>query len=247
MTTEQRARLEALQAKAAADLSEIEKTELGLLVTIEKQATQITEKDSMLGTKGTEIGELKKKLESATGDEKEILTKQLEDKQDALDTLKIGLDALKEANVITKDAAGKISQVVPGHGGAVDPKEVEALETKAFANEDAKAEVEAIYKDMDDEDKKAYRSDPAFKKMILEKALGTEGEETDDTPWATGVKKVEGKPAESAEDRMKRLFDQNQKNHRRVPQGSSGRGGRGRRSHPAMPKAVEREEDTRSH
>lgn len=243
MTPEMKARLDELRAKA--DLSDAEKAELNLLNVIEKQSRQIAEKDSLIGTKGTEIDLLKKQIESSTGKDKEALEKLLADKQDALDTLKAGLDALKEASAISKEAASKISQQ-PGHGDAVDPKELEALEAKAYADPKVRAEVEELYKNMDEDDKKAFRSDAKFKKMFLQGVLGTGGEETDDSPWATGVKR-EVRSTESAEDRLKRIFEKNQQQYRRVPPGSSGRGGRGSVSPTDKPKPYEREVDSRSH
>lgn len=246
MTAEQKARLETLKAKAESDLDASEKTEMSLLLTIEKQSKQIVEKDSLIGAKGTEIGELKKQIEAASGAGKEALQKLLDDKQEVLNTLKIGLDALKEANATNKAAADKISQAA-GNRDTVDPKELEALETKAYADNKARAEAEAIYNGFSDDDKLAYRTDPKFKKMILEKVLGAGGDETDDSLWSAAVKKQkEGAPAETPEQRMRRLFDQNQQQHRRMPSPGSGRGGRGGLGAPAKPKPAERELDSRS-
>ena len=243
MTEAQKAKLETLRAKTTADLSDPEKAELDLLSTIEKQDRQITEKDSLIGAKGTEIDTLKKSIEGKTGAEKKTIEEQLASKEEALETMKLGLDALKEAHKIT--AAATISPT-PGHGDTVDPKEVEALETKAYSDPKVREEVEKQIAEMEEEDWNAFNSDPHFKKLFLEKALGTGGDKTKRSPWGDGVKKNEGTPAEGAKERMARLFDEEQGNHRRLPPNSSGRGGRGRGNLPAMPKAAERETDNRA-
>lgn len=245
MTSEQKARLETLRAMS--DLSDAEKAELELLSVIEKQDKQIAEKDSLIGAKATENDELKKRIESATGKEKEDLEKLLADKEDALNTVKAGLDAMKEASKFSMEALGKISTQDLGHGDSVDPEALKALENKAYSDPQVRNEVEKLCEDMDDEDWNAFQSDPKFKQLILQKALGDEGEKADRSPWGSGVKKDEGAPAETAEERMKRLFDNEHRNRGKLPPRSSGRGGRGRGSLPEMPKAAEREVDTRSH
>ena len=237
MNEDQKAKLATLRAKAEADLSDPEKAELTLLVTIEKQAKQITEKDTLIGTKGTELETLKKDIEGKTGKEKEALEAKLADKEEALKDLKEAHEATKEAHEATK-AAAKISPEKPGHGDAVDPKEVEALETKAQSDPATKLAVEELYKGLEPADKLAYKNDPEFRKLCLETVVDPEGDDTDDTPWATKVKKEE--TAETASERMTRLFDKTRGNHRRLPHQTSGRGGRGGKSLPGMPQARER-------
>lgn len=244
MTPEQKAKLEALRLKTAEDLSDTEKAEVDLLVTIEKQAKQITEKDSLIGTKGTEIETLKKSIETSSGAAKTNLEEQLATKEEALAVMKDALDTVKEAHLITK-AAHIISPKEPGHGDTVDPKEVEALEAKAQADPDTKVAVEELYKGLEPADKLAYKNDPAFRKLLLESVVDPEGDNTDDTPWANAAKKKE-EDAETATQRMERLFNKEQGTHRRMPPNSSGRGGRGAGKPESMPKAAEREVDTRA-
>ena len=243
MTPELKAKLEALRAKAAEDLTETEKAELALLVTIEKQAGQITEKDSLIGTKGTEIETLKASIATKTGKEKTALEDQLASKEEALSTMTLGLDALKEAHKIN---AAAISPEKPGHGDTVDPKEVEALEAKAYANPKVREEVEKRIEELEDEDWERFQNSLEFKKLFLQTALGSVGDETGRSPWGRGVKKDEGVPEESDKDRVARLFKQEGSNHRRLPPSTSGRGGRGGRGLPGMPKAKERPVDTRT-
>jgi len=242
VTKEQKAKLDSLRLKPADDLSDTEKSELSLLITIEKQAKQITEKDSLIGTKGTEIETLKNSIDSTSGSEKAALQELLATKEEALETMKIGLDALKDAQELT---AASISPDKPGHGDTVDPKEVTALEAKAYADPKVRAEVEDLFKAMDASDKVAFRTKPAFKKMFLEQALGTGGDETDDTPWGNTVGKSNEENDESDEERINRLFNKQAGDFRKLPPNSSGRSGRGRNL-PAMPKAAEREVDTRA-
>lgn len=246
MTDVQKTRLEALRGKSESELTDSEKTELGLLVTIEKQDKQITEKDSVIGKRATEIDNLKKEIESATGKEKTALEQRLAEKEESISTLKEGLAALKEAKETNSSIAGKLSQEKPGHGDAVDPKELEELERKAFEDEEAKAAIEDLYKNMDGDDKKAYRTDPVFRKGIFERVLGTEGDETDDSPWGSAVKKKEGTPQKTAQERLEELFNGTKEKHRNLPPMSSGRGGRGRVKPTNMPKPADRAVDDRT-
>lgn len=243
MNPELKAKLEALRLKPEEELSDAEKSELSLLTTVEKQATQIAEKDSMIGAKGTELDDLKKSIESKTGAEKADLESQLASKQEALEAMKFGLDALKDAHKLAANAVNILPEK-PGHGDAVDPEEVEALEAKAQSDPATKSAVEELYKELEPADKLAYKKDPAFKKLLLESVVGNEGEETDDTPWAKVVKKEE--TDETATQRYKRIFGQQQKSHSKMPLSSSGRSSRGRKGLPGMPQAEPREVDLRS-
>lgn len=246
MNPEQKARLEALRAKSASELTEVEKTELNLLGIIEKQDQRIIEKDTLIGTRATELDNLKKELDGKTGKDKENLEARIAEKQESVDTLKEALQALKEARETNTDLVGKISHKNPGHGDAVDPKELQELERRAFEDEEAKAAIEELYKNMDDDDKKAYRSDPAFKKGIFERVLSDLGDNTDDSPWGSAVKKEEGTPHETVKERIDELFDGRKNNHRKLPPNSSGRGGRGRTNSTAMPRPTERPVDERA-
>jgi len=243
VTEEQKRKLEELKVKLESDRSDAEKIEMGLLETIEKQAVQIAEKDSLIGTKGTEIDTLKKSIESKTGAEKEALKEQLAAKEEALETMKAGLDALKEAQKIN---ASTISPTKPGYGDTVDPKEVIELEKRAYSDPLVKEEVEKQIEELDEEDWEAFQSDPKFKMLILQKALGSGSDKTKRSPWGNEVRKDKERSAETPEQRMERLFDKEKGNHRRLPPNSSGRGGRGGRGIPGMPKAKERPVDTRT-
>ena len=245
MTPEQKAKLEGLRAKKLEDLSETEKTELDLLATIEKQLKQITEKDSLIGTKATEIEQLRAAVEGKSGKDKESAEELLKAKEEAMETMKMGLDALKDAHKITAESISKKPEE-SGHRETVDPEELKTLEVKAYANAEVRAEIENFYKGMEPEDKLAYRTDDAFKKKVLERFVGSDGDETETSLWSKEVTKTEGVLVETAEERLERLFGEKQGNHRRLPPNSAGRGSRGKPMMAGMPKPAEREVDTRS-
>jgi len=161
--------------------------------------------------------------------------------------MKAGLDALKEAKELNSEMASQFSQKSSGHGDTVDPEELVKLERTVFANETAKAAVEELYKGMSPEDKESYRTDPSFKKLVLEKVAGDSGDEADDSPWSSAVKEDKGEPGLTPAQRVEQLFDKQKGIHRRLPPGTSGRGGRGKVLAAGMPKPAEREEDPRTY
>lgn len=247
MTEEMKTRLKELTDKGET-LTDTEKAELNLLKTIDKMAKQISDKDAYIGTKTTELDTLKRDHAAATGEDKLKLEQQVADKQEAIDTLKAGIDALKEAKTISESLAGKISHKDSGNGVSVDQKEIEVLEKKAFASEDANKKVVAAYAELSPEEKTRYRTDLVFKKQCLESALGVSGSEnTDDSPWSSAVENVGAPSDEDKEVEIRNLFAGQQRTHRQGPPGSSGRqGGPGRFNSEGKPKAAEREADERT-
>lgn len=248
MNEAQKQRLAALKAMKAEELSDAEKSELELLTAMEKMAKQIVEKDSLLGTRATELDNLKKDLEKAKdGKEKDALEERIKEKEDALEIAKAGLQALKDAQELNAKNAERFTKLGPGHGESVDPKELEALEAKAYGDEKIRAEVEKQYKGWDQKDKDAFRNDPKFRKLVFEGVLGTGGDQGDDSPWGAGVKKAEGETNESAEERIKRLFGQQARNGQQLPPFASGRMGHGRRGEDSSkPVRSQRPVDTRT-
>lgn len=248
MTDAQKTRQTELKAKNAEGLTDAEKSELELLDTIEKQANQITEKDSLIGTRATELDNLKKELEQAKdgSSEKEALEQRIAEKQEAIDTANAGLSAIKEAQAQTQKLAEKFPTHKPGDGGDADPKEIARLETAAKGNETATATLTRAVENMTDEEYQRYRTDPSYKLSVLKMAV-PEGEPGARTPWAD-EEEPGGAPPKTEEDRLKELFGEKVNNGRNLPPGSSGRPG-----HPGYippsdkPKARERTVDARTY
>lgn len=245
MNQEQKDRLKALSAKSADELTDAEKTELDLLKIIEKQDQRITEKDTLIGTRATELDNLKKELEGKTGKDKENLEARIAEKQESIDTLKEALQALKEARETNTDLAGKISHKNPGHGDAVDPEELKALKAAAYADEGVRKEVEEAVEALDEEDWNAFQSDKEFQKLFLQRFVNP-GDKTKRSLWGDVVKADEGAPQKTAKERLDELFEGKKNNHRKLPPNSSGRGGRGRINSTAMPQRAERPVDERA-
>jgi len=219
MNEEQKARLVELKAIAAADLTEAQKSELALFTLIEKQDKQITDQESFIGTKATELGTLKAALAAAKPEEKEVLQRSIDDKQAVIDTLTEALEIAKTAN----EELAKISPVNPGHEDTVDQKTVDALEDKLFAAEGGKEAMEAAVTSMTDVEYAKFDSDPSFRKKMISAALASVGsEETERSAW----RKKDGNeetPLKDEEARMKELFGKEQRHHRFVPGGGGGR------------------------
>lgn len=242
MNEAEKARLAALSAKAADQLTDAEKTELGYLQTIQKQANQIVEKDAMIGKHGTKLGELEEKLKTAKPEEKAELEAKIADQKDLIASLKEAAQALRDANAIT------ISAAPLGKETAVDRKTVDALEDEVLAIEGAQAVVEKAFGQLTDEEADRLETDLKFRKEFFSNALSAvKREETARSPWRKRPED-KGAPSPDAEAvRLAKLFGNQQAAHRRLPPGSSGRqGGPGKVNDPTKPVPVERQADPRT-
>lgn len=247
MNEVQKKRLEELRARKPEELEQAEKTELDLLITIEKMATQITEANSMLGKRATELDNLNKELEKLKdGPEKKALEDRIKEKEEALELARVGLKSLTEAQEQSKKIAEQFPAKSSGHGDHVDPAAVDALEKKAKESPEAKAAVEKAFSAMTAEEKTQFKTDIAFRKKFFEMALPA-GDESDDSPWS---KEKDGEgviPSKTQEDRLKELFNTGNRNGSRLPPSSSWRAGRTpSHSDPNRPVRRERPVDNRT-
>lgn len=227
MTDEMKARLAELKKIAEADLTAEQKTELGLLSTIEKQDGQLVERQNFINVKTGEVDALKNKLEAAKPEDKAAIQAQLDDKQALVDTLSEALEIAKEAN----EKLLKISSGTPGHGGTVDQKTIDELEDKLLDTDGGKEAMEKACENMSDSDFARFdienkdHYDPEFRRKVMSAALSSvRSEETGRSPWR---KKVEnrGAPLEDESKRIQELFGNEQRQHRKL-RGGGGGGGR---------------------
>lgn len=248
MTDAQKARLKELSAKSADQLSDAEKNEMSLLKTVEMQATQLAEKDTLIGKHATKLDDLTRQLASAKPEDKAALEAKIADQKDLIATLKDATEALRDANKATSDAATRISATKPGQGTFVDRKAIDALEDEVLGIEGGKERVEKAYSQLSDEDAEALETDLAFRNEFFSQALlAAKREKTTRSPWRTQPEDKGVPPQDVDATRIAKLFGNEQAIHRRLPPGSSGRAGApGRVIDPGKPKPVEREVDTRT-
>ncbi len=220
MTENQKARLVELSGIDEASLTEAQTSELDLLNTIKKQSQQLSEKESYIGSKTQELGELKKKLSGVDPEEKERLQKQISEKEEVVSTLTSALNIAKEAN-------SKLSDQISGnlrHGNPVDQTTVDELEDKLLAAEGGKEAMEKAYESMTDAEASKFDSDLSYRKEVMSEALKSVGsDETVRSPWR---KKEVKKEEPDAEARIKDLFRINKDHHRRIPGGGGSHGSR---------------------
>jgi len=242
MTDEQKARLEELKKIAEADLTAEQKIMLADLTTIETQGKRITDQEAFIGTKATELGELKTKLAEAKPEDKVALQDQVDDKEAVIKSLTEAMEMAKDA---TERVAKTISLTTPGDQSTVDQPTVDALEDKLFAVEGGKEAMEKAVESMTDEEYADFTSDLPYRMKVMSAAMSAVGgEETVRSAWRK-KEEVKGTPTEDEEKtRMNELFNSNQRQHRFIPGG--GGGGPIHRSGPSA-KADGREVDTRAH
>ena len=244
MKDAQKLRFEELKKIAEADLTAEQKVMLDDLKTIETQDKRITDQESFIGVKSTELATLKTQVDAASPEDKAALELLVADKQAVIDTLKNAMEISKDAN---ERIAKTISVQTPGDRGTVDQKTVDALEDTLFAAKDGKEAMEKAVEAMTDSEYADFtsKSDLTYRKKVMSAALSSVGgEETVRFAWR---KKDEDKgiPAKDAEKkRLNELFGNEQRQHRRLIGG--GGGGILRRDTSGQPES-NREVDIRAH
>jgi DNA repair exonuclease SbcCD ATPase subunit len=240
MTEQMKQRLKELKEIAESERTEAQKSELGMLLLIEKQEKQLEEKQTFIGTQATELGDLRKKLEDAKPADKEGIEKQITEKEDIISALKEALQIAKEAN---EKLAKEFTPNEPGHGETVDQKTVDALEDKLLEADGGKDAMEAAFGAMTPDEQSKFVSDISFRQKVMKKALTAVGsEETELSPWRKkGGDK--GTPSKTEKERLDELFDAKKRQHRKLFGG--GGGGAIRRDLSGQPES-ERPVDTRT-
>jgi len=239
MTEAMKAKLDELKNIAEADITEAQKNELSLLETIAKQDVQLAERQTFINTKNSELDKLKAEMADVKPEDKVALEAQVADKQAVIDSLISAQASAKDAN----EKLLKFSPTPSGDQSTVDQPTVDALEDKLFAASGGKEAMEKAVESMTDSEYADFASNLPYRMKVMSAAMSSVG--GDETVRSAWRKKEEdkGTPRKDADERLKELFGNEQRQHRKLHGGGGSAGRTDLR--PAAPK--KRVMDTRTY